>query len=142
MKCHCAAAGAVLGLAVASPLRAELVDDKQPFICAALEIFSCDAGFQCDRETAESVDLPQFLKVSVDDKTIAGTRPSGVAVNARIEIARQGGQRLYLQGIAEKVAWTLTVGTATGRMTLVAADDVSGYVVFGACTGTARVAPQ
>jgi hypothetical protein len=118
----------------ASASSAASLDGKQPFICATLEIFSCDAGFDCEHQTAESIDAPQFLRFSLADKQIKGERPSGEAVNAAIELARQTEQRLYLQGVAAKVGWTVNISTVTGKMTLVATDDVSGYVAFGACT--------
>jgi hypothetical protein len=121
--------GAALPPSGAAPL-----DSKQPLICATLEIFACDAGFECEHETAESIDAPQFLHVSIPDKRISGTRPSGEAVNAAIEFSRQTEQRLYLQGVSAKLAWTVNISAVTGQMTLVATDDVSGYVAFGACT--------
>jgi hypothetical protein len=128
------AALATLAVTGSSPLGAAPLDGKQPFICATLEVFECDTGFNCERGTAVSVDAPQFLRISVEDKNILATRPSGEDVNAPIELARQSEQRLYLQGVVNKLGWTINVSTATGKMTLVAADDVSGYVIFGACT--------
>jgi hypothetical protein len=110
------------------------LDGKQPLICATFEVYVCDAGLECERETAESVDVPQFLHVSLTDKQISGTRPSGEAVNAAIELARQTEQRIYLHGVTAKLGWTVNISTATGKMTLVATDDVSAYVGFGACT--------
>lgn len=129
-----AAALALISISAAPPLSAAALDGKEPFICATLEIFSCDAGFDCERQTAVSVDAPQFLRISLGDKNIVATRPSGEAVNAPIELARQTDQQLYLQGVVNKLGWSINVSTVSGRMTLVAADDVSGYVIFGACT--------
>jgi hypothetical protein len=134
MKLPYAAALAVIAVSASPPLGAAPLDSKQPFICATLEIFACDAGFDCERETAVSVDAPQFLRISMEDKNIVATRPSGEAVNAPIEFARQTDQRLYLQGVVNKLGWSINVSIASGKMTLVAADDVSGYVIFGACT--------
>jgi hypothetical protein len=125
---------AAIALAGSAPLNAAPLDGKQPFICATLEVFACDAGLECERETTVSVDAPQFLRISVEEKSIVATRPSGEAVNAPIEFTRQGDQRLYLQGVINKLGWSINVSTASGKMTLVAADDVSGYVIFGACT--------
>jgi hypothetical protein len=116
-----------------SPSSAAPLDGKQPLICATLEVYACDAGLECERETAEAIDAPQFLHVSLTDKQITGTRPSGEAVNAAIELARQTEQRIYLHGVTAKLGWTVNISMATGKMTLVVTDDATGYVIFGAC---------
>ena len=129
-----AAALALIAMSAPVPLSAAMLDGKQPFICATLEVFSCDAGLDCEKETVAAVDVPQFLRISLADKNMVGTRPSGEAVNAPIELVRQTDQRLYLQGVVNKLGWTINVSTGNGKMTLVASDDVTGYVIFGACT--------
>jgi len=120
--------------AAMSPLGAASLDAKQPLICATLEIQTCDPGLNCERHTVEEIDIPQFLQVSLADKQIRGTRPSGEAVDAAIELTKETEQRVYLQGVTAKLGWTVNISTVTGKMTLVAADETSGYVAFGACT--------
>jgi hypothetical protein len=42
--------------------------------------------------------------------------------------------KLILQGIQGSKGWSMVITEATGKMTLTAADDQVGFVVFGACT--------
>ncbi|HYB10750.1 MAG TPA: hypothetical protein VEJ16_13865 [Alphaproteobacteria bacterium] len=127
---------AALASLLPAPLVAAPFDGTQPFICANIEIYACEPGVKCDEETVESIDVPQFLKISVPDKTIVGTRPSGQAVNAKIELVRHVEQKMYLQGVEKLLGWTVIVDEQTGRMSLTVSDDKNGYVIFGACTGT------
>jgi len=42
--------------------------------------------------------------------------------------------KLILQGVQEGKAWSMVITDDTDKMTLTAADDQEGFVVFGACT--------
>jgi hypothetical protein len=135
MMRYMSAASAVAGaVSLSLSVSAAAFDGSQPFICAAIEILACEPGIKCEQETAETVDLPQFLKISVLDKTVVGTRPSGAEVNAKIELVRHAEQKMFLQGVEKTVGWSMAIDEAKGRMTLTITDDENGYVVFGACT--------
>ena len=126
---------AAVALLLPAPLAAAPFDGSQPLICANIEIYACEPTIKCDDETVESVDVPRFLRISVPEKTIVGTRPSGQAVNAKIELVRHAEQKMFLQGVEKVLGWNVVIDEATGRMTLTASDDKNAYVVFGACTG-------
>lgn len=125
---------ALLAMLAAGPAAAAPFDGSVPLICTPVEILACEPGIRCSQETAEIVDLPHFLRISFTEKTITGSRPSGAAVDAKIELVRQGDKKLFLQGVQKTVGWTMGIDEVTGRMTLAIGDDRSGYVIFGACT--------
>ena len=119
---------------VASPLAAAPFDGTQPIICAATEILECERNLQCEAQNADTVDLPLFLRFSVADKTVTGTRPSGEPVNAKIELVRHDEEQMFLQGVQKRFGWSVAIDQAKGFMTLTIHDQASGFVVFGACT--------
>ena len=120
-------------LAVHSALAASY-DGSQPFLCAPIDIVSCGSGGRCDRETAQSVDLPQFLKFDVGGSQITGTRPNGQLLKAEIDKVQHVEDRMVLQGVEGRLMWSVLVAEDTGDMTLTAGGDKVGFVAFGACT--------
>jgi hypothetical protein len=113
--------------------RAGEFDGTHPFICAPVEIASCGAGAACSAETAESINLPQFLVVNFDQKAITGKRPGGEALSTAILTRHRDEGRLVLQGTENGLSWTLSVHEDDGRMTIVAAGDQLAFMAFGAC---------
>ena len=127
-------AAAALALSLSPDGFAATFDGSQPIICATFEMLECEPGLRCEQETADNLDAPQFLQVSVQDKTIAGTRPSGASINAKIEIVRHTEGQMFLQGIDKTRGWSMAINEAKGNMSLAIHDDASSYVIFGACT--------
>jgi hypothetical protein len=127
---------AATALALPLPLDASAApfDGSQPMVCAMLEVLECERGLSCEEQTVDNVDAPQFLQISVPDKTVVGTRPSGAPVDAKIELVRHAEQQLFLQGVEKTRGWSMAINEAKGGMTLAIHDDASSYVIFGACT--------
>jgi hypothetical protein len=127
-------AAAALALSLSPDGFAATFDGSQPIICATFEMLECEPGLRCEQETADNLDAPQFLQVSVQDKTIAGTRPSGASINAKMELIRHADGQMFLQGIEKARGWSMAINEEKGNMTLAIHDDASSYVIFGACT--------
>jgi hypothetical protein len=119
--------------AVASPVVAADADARQPLICAPINIFSCVPGGNCDRETAESVNLPQFFKVDMADKKITGTRVNGAPLATEIRNISQLPETMVLQGTEGNYMWNLMIAEKSGAMTLTVGGNEVGFVAFGAC---------
>jgi hypothetical protein len=126
---------AVVALAAtpALPVLAGGFDGSQTLVCAAIEVYSCEPGIKCAQETAETIDLPALLKISVQDKSLVGSRPSGEAVSAKIELVRHAEKKMFLQGVEKRFGWSMAIDEAKGKMALTIGDDDSGYVIFGTC---------
>ena len=134
MRRRAAAVLATLAMAVSGPTLAAPFDGSKPFICAALEIHSCATGVPCAAQTTEGIDAPRFLNISVADKKITGTRPSGGSVDATIELVRHSQDMMFLLGAQDAFAWNITIGEGDGKMVLTLSDNEDGVVIFGACT--------
>ncbi len=134
MRAKFLGAAAILALPLSLGASAASFDGTQPMVCATLEVLECEAGIKCEAETVDNLDAPQFLRVSVQDKSIVGTRPSGTPLEAKIEIVRHVTPQMFLQGVEKKLAWSMAINETTGKMSLTINDDATSYVIFGACT--------
>jgi hypothetical protein len=107
---------AATALALPLPLDASAApfDGSQPMVCAMLEVLECERGLSCEEQTVDNVDAPQFLQISVPDKTVVRTRPSGAPVDAKIELVRHAEQQLFLQGVEKTRGWSMAINEAKG----------------------------
>ena len=110
------------------------VDGSKLMLCAAIETFECGTGVECQHGTAQSINLPQFLKIDFKEKKISGTRESGEVLTTQIENMEHNNGKLLLQGTQNNKGWSMVINEVTGKMTITASDDQAGFVVFGACT--------
>ena len=124
---------AALAVCLTGPAIAAPFDGSQALICAPVEVHACTPASSCKSQTADDIDAPRFMNVSVADKEITGTRPSGGAFDAPIEMVRYSVETMYLQGSQQAFSWTMTIGRFSGKMVLTLADNEDGIVVFGAC---------
>lgn len=109
-------------------------DGSKPLICAVIETFECGPGVECQRGTAEGIGIPQFLKISFNEKTISSTPGSGKVRTTKIKKVKSIDGKLILQGVQNGKAWSMVINEETGKVTLTASDAQAGFVVFGACT--------
>jgi len=90
-------------------------DGSKPLLCATIETFECGSGIECQWGTAQSVNLPQFLKIDFKDKKISGTRESGEVLTTKIENMERGDGKLILQGTENNKGWN---GSITSLLTI------------------------
>ncbi len=109
-------------------------DGSSPLLCVPIEILECGADEGCFGTTAESVSIPQFIRVDFQKKVAGGTLESGAAREVGIEHMKRENGMLVLQGGQEGRGWSMVIGEATGKMTLTASGDRFGFIIFGACT--------
>jgi hypothetical protein len=126
--------GAVV-IMLAAPVGAHSAefDGATPFVCAPVEIASCAAGSECSTESAQSINLPQFLRVNASESAITGKRPDGETLSTPIQTRQILDGRLVLQGTQNGLSWTMSIDADKGDMTVVAAGDKVAFMAFGAC---------
>jgi hypothetical protein len=114
------------------------IDSEKPLICAAIQLMSCEPGDRCRRETAESLNAPQFLSIDVPGRTVTGARSQSGTLSAAIHNVRAMGEDIVLDGMEAQLAWNIAIARQTGDMTLTGirmlVDDQLVIVIFGACT--------
>jgi hypothetical protein len=125
---------AAWAIAFTGPALAAPFDGSQPLICATFELHSCEVGTACEKQGMEQFDAPRFLHISVADKKITGTRPSGSPIDATIEGIRHSQNMMFLHGAQDAFVWTVSIGETDGTMAVTVSDNDSGMVIFGACT--------
>jgi hypothetical protein len=125
---------AAFALAYCGPALAAPFDGSKPLICATLEVNHCSAGESCEQQATDVADAPRFINISVADKKITGTRPSGGTVEATIEAVHHSQDMMFLLGAQEAFAWNIAIGESDGKMTVSLSDNDDGVVIFGACT--------
>jgi hypothetical protein len=125
----------VLGLgSVSYAQTAATYDGSVPLICALIEVVDCAPVSDCQRGSPESVNLPQFVKISFAEKMLSTTEAAQKQQTTPIKSMEQSDSGLILQGLEGKRAWSIVIARDTGKMSATVADDQAGFVIFGACT--------
>jgi hypothetical protein len=91
----------VLGIAPVTTQAAGPFDGSVPLLCAPIELMECAAGGECQRRTAEDVNLPRFLTLDFKAQSLAAADDS--KRTAPIQRVERVNGRLILQGV-RKVA--------------------------------------
>ena len=108
-------------------------DGSVPLICAVIETIECGEDGKCQNGTADSINIPQFLKINFKTKTISGKRGEEKKTT-KIENMERSDGKLILQGTQTRKGWSMVIDETTGKMAITASGDQVGFVVFGACT--------
>jgi len=109
-------------------------DGSSPLLCVPIEILECGAGEGCFETTVEFVNIPQFIRIDFQKKTASGTLENGVVREVGIERMERENGMLVLQGGQQGRGWSMVIGEVAGKMTMTAAGDRFGFIIFGACT--------
>jgi hypothetical protein len=123
---------ALLLTALPAPVAAAPFDGSVPLICAAIDVQECSAGGDCQRRTAEGVNLPRFIKLDFTKKTMSATGAD--QRTAPITTFDRANGRIIMHGGQEGRAWSLVIAGDTGQMSAGVVDDNFAFLVFGACT--------
>jgi hypothetical protein len=117
------------GLAQASDF-----DGSKRLVCAPADVFECGPAFDCQRVTAEVVNIPRFIRVDVKKKTLVGAIPGASEERTTtIQNIQKIDGKTILQGAENGRGWTMIIDQATGHMSATMVDNLEGFVLFGAC---------
>lgn len=131
----------LLVMFVPSSLMAGDFDGSVTLLFASQEVYECSLGNGCKEIEAEDIDLPSFLIINFEKKTITAPPESGRKAITKIERIEEKGGVLYIQGaedgyegVEDGVGWTLTIEEDSGKGVLTGAMPGAAFVVFGICT--------
>ena len=124
----------------ASTAAAADFDGSKPLLFSVISVLECTLEEGCAQVTAESISLPQFLKIDFKNKRVSPAmevhekRGSEIKRMERIEgkLMLQGAED-GVEGVRDGLGWTLAISEETGRAILTASGEEVALVVFGAC---------
>jgi hypothetical protein len=130
----------ILSASMAPAVQAADFDGSKPILCSVIKVIECTPTVVDRATTAESIGMPQFLRVDVAARKVwPAMDKEGKRVSEIKRVEHLDGM-LILQGadagVREKrdgTGWSATISEATGKFTLTAASDKTAFVVFGAC---------
>ena len=132
---------ALLLTGIASAAMAGEFDGTTPMLCSVVKVIEYTPEDGCHEVTPESIALPRFLNVAVQEKKIMSAGESDGKRSSDIKHMERVGGKLILQGADEGIrdvrdgaGWTAAVSEETGAFVLTAAGDDVAFVVYGACT--------
>lgn len=112
---------------------AEKYDGSAPLLCAVTQTVGCDAIGDCIQGPADAVNLPIFLKFDANKKEVVTAKGGNERRTSRIQVVSKEGEVLGLTGFEAGGSWSATIDKVTGRMTVSAALNGQGYLIFGSC---------
>jgi len=119
---------------------AAVFDGSRPLLFSVISAMECTPDNGCRSVAIESVDLPRFLKIDINKKTIGPVSESDTRPDSAIERMERVDGKLILQGaedgyesVRDGLGWTIAIAEDTGRLVMTASGDQVAFVVFGAC---------
>ena len=121
-------------LALVSPASAAgKYDGSKPMLCAVTAVSECTADGKCERSgPQEGNNLPAFLRVDLKGRLLTDNDGSGRKTEIKTSSVVDG--QLMLQGGENGKAWTMVIGSETGRWGGSIVEDDGLFAVFGVCT--------
>lgn len=114
-------------------------DGSKPMLVSVARILECTRVEGCRDVSADSVGLPQFLKIDLTQKTIRPNVGKEDVPDTTIERSERVDGKLILQGaedgyekMRDGLGWTLAIAEDSGQVVLTASGDQVAFVVFGA----------
>jgi len=121
-----------IGLVPFQTTAAAKFDGSVPLLCAPIEVVECDAGGKCYDGTAESVNIPQFIKINFKERILTDAEEGGRT--APIKHFERDNGRLIMHGGQGGRGWTAVISEETGKMSATISEERVGFILFGACT--------
>jgi hypothetical protein len=113
------------------PARAQQpYNGTRPMVCAMSHVMECDDMGQCERRTPEAKNLPRFVRVDAQKRSLSAT---DTPRTAEIKSVSHTEGRLLLQGGELGRGWSATIAEDTGLMAVAVVDQDVTFSVFGAC---------
>ncbi len=127
----------VLTLLLLAPSAASLADDltgQQSVLCTAVQATVCDDTATCVIENPWDLNIPQFLEINLDGKTMSTTKASGENRSTPIRTLLREDGLIVLQGVEGGRAFSFVIEEKSGLLSVAVARDGKTVSVFGACT--------
>jgi hypothetical protein len=119
--------------------QAEPVVGAERLLCASTNVGVCVDTGECEVGPAWTLDLPEFIEIDLDEKTLATTAASGENRVTRASTVIREGTAIILQGVEHGRAYGSAIGPWKSRSTPSASCSSSdGRATSGTRRRTAR----
>ncbi len=127
--------GMVAGLLLAATvLPADDLTGSNQFLCSSVEVNICTALGECASAPPWNLDVPQFIEVDLENKTLSTTEASGENRSTPIKNLERDGDLIFLQGVENGRAFSFVIAEEDGLASIAVARDGLSVSVFGSCT--------
>ena len=121
-------------LLAAVSAQADNLDGVDRLLCAAAQVQICIEFDTCYSATPSELDVPDFVVIDLDKKTVSTTKASNENRSTKFSSVATEAGLIYLQGMEGGRAFSFVIDEASGRLTVAVARDGLSVNVFGACT--------
>jgi hypothetical protein len=120
------------------PVLADDLTGSDRFLCTSVLATSCGDDGECESAPPWELNIPQFIKVDLDARTLSTTKTSGENRSTRIKSVERENGLIILQGSEQGRAFSFVITEETGMSSIAVARDGLAVAVFGACLPTKR----
>ena len=121
-------------LVAATPLAADDLTGAERFLCSAAQVTACYDDGECLTLPPWELNVPEFIEVDLDARTLSTTAASGQNRSTPIKNLEREEGSIVLQGFENGRAFSFLINEKTGRVSIAVARDGLAAAVFGACT--------
>ena len=127
---------ALAGLLFLGLVQADNLEGADKMICAAAQAQICIEYDKCYSAAPAELDVPDFVVIDIDEKTISTTKASEQDRSSVFSSVLKSDGLIHLQGLEGSRAFNIVINEATGHMTAAVLRDGLSVSVFGVCTDT------
>ncbi|HET9795420.1 MAG TPA: hypothetical protein VFS34_13285 [Thermoanaerobaculia bacterium] len=121
-------------LLASAPAFADDITGQKAILCTAVQATACYSGGDCEITPPWNLNVPQFIEINFNDKTLSTTKASGENRSTPFRtFLREDGQ-VYLQGVEGGRAFSFVITESTGMASIAVAREDLTVSVFGMCT--------
>jgi hypothetical protein len=119
---------------VLSPMLADDLTGASKFLCTAVQVTACADDGECTGGAPWDFNIPQFIEIDLEAKTLSTTKASGENRSTKIKNLERDEGLIILQGYERGRAFSFAIDEQSGMASIAVARDGIGVVVFAACT--------
>ncbi|MEE9230639.1 MAG: hypothetical protein V3U86_08030 [Acidobacteriota bacterium] len=132
LRILCAVIG-LLGFVSAASYADDLTGAKR-ILCTSVQVTICDSSGDCEIGPPWNWNIPQFVEVDLNRKTLSTTKASGENRATPIRNVQHEDGLIFLQGVEAGRAFSFVIQEATGDVSIAVARNEITVSIFGACT--------
>jgi hypothetical protein len=117
-----------------SALQADDLSGASDLLCTSVQATICYADGDCEIGAPWNWNVPQFIEIDLEQKTLSTTEASGENRATPIKSLEYSDGLIFLQGIENGRAFSFVIDEATGFASVAVARAGITVSVFGACT--------